>query len=88
MSLELEVLDQLQGGDLPLPVIKSLFADDLTFSRAMLGLLGCGDIRLVTRDGAAVPSWQWRELFAERQGRKDLTALTVQLTDQGGKRIE
>ena len=86
MSLELEVLDQLQGGDLPLPTIRTLFADEESFNRAISGLVRSGDVRLLT-DGFVVPAWRLRELFADSDSHLHRPPLTVQLTDQGGRRI-
>ena len=47
MSLELETLDQLLGGQMPVAVIRLIFPSDERFQQAMLGLLAGGDIELV-----------------------------------------
>lgn len=64
MSPELETLDQLLGGDLPLAVVRQVYPDAGRFARGLGGLLAAGEVRLVTADGAAVPAWQWRVLLA------------------------
>jgi hypothetical protein len=62
VSPELETLDQLLGGDLPLAVIRTVYPDDGGFVRGMAGLLAGGDIPLLA-DGVEVPSWRWREVL-------------------------
>jgi hypothetical protein len=66
---------------LPLATIRSAYADDESFRRGILGLLGSGDI-VLRENGVAVPSWRWNQaLFG------DLAAVVVALTDAGAKRI-
>ena len=83
MSPELETLDQLQGGDLPLAMIAGLYPDYDAFMRGLMGLLTCGDVRLI-HYGAEVPRHEWAAFIADI-GSKDGPILT--LTDQGAKRI-
>jgi hypothetical protein len=83
VSPELETLDQLQGGDLPLAVIRGLFIDQESFMRGIGGLLACGDVKLA-HYGAEVPRHEWASLLAT-VGAKD--GPTVSLTEQGAKRI-
>ena len=87
LSPELETLDQLLGGDLPLSAIRSLYPDDAAFMRGMLGLLNNGDVRLFGSGKPDVPSWHWRELFVQGTILKKLGDYRVDLTDQGAKRI-
>ena len=61
MSLELETLDQLCGGDMPLSVIRQIFADGRHFERAILAMLDDGDVRLL-RNGTVAAPWEWRRL--------------------------
>ena len=49
MSPELETLDQLLGGDLPIAVIRGLFDDDSHFAHAVEAMLCEMEIRLLTR---------------------------------------
>ena len=46
-SSEMETLDQLMGGDMPLKVIRSVFPSAADFSRGIGGLLTNGDVRLL-----------------------------------------
>jgi hypothetical protein len=62
-SAEIETLDQLLGGELPLAVIRQFYSDDAAFIRGILGLLDEGDVRIIAQDKSDVLEWQWRELF-------------------------
>jgi hypothetical protein len=62
MSLELETLDQLLGGDLTPAVVRGLFETDERFVRAVLAMLDAGEFRLYA-SGVEVPSWRWRDIF-------------------------
>jgi hypothetical protein len=87
MTPELETLDQLLGGDLPLRVIRDLYPDADRFKRGVLGLLSCGDVRLLDTDKSEVPAWRWRELFAEGAVVSDLEWLKLSITTQGARRV-
>ena len=52
-ATELETLGQLQGGDLPLATIKSLYDSQDHFFREMNAMLHTGQLRLI-ENGAAV----------------------------------
>ncbi len=84
MSPELETLDQLLGGDLPLPVVLDLFPDAAHAARGLSGLLATGDVRLVTTDGAEVPGWRHGQVLAEPGV---LPGCRVSLTPAGARRI-
>jgi len=86
LSAELETLDQLLGGTLPLKVIRDLYPDDASFARSVHALLRDGDVQLIT-EGAEVPQWQWRELFTEGRILSELPQFRVDLTEQGARRI-
>lgn len=60
---ELETLDQLLGGDMPLTVIAKLYSSPESFRTGIGGLLACGDVLLLEANGNAIPSWRWREVF-------------------------
>ena len=83
MSPELETLDQLQGGDMPLAVIRHVYPDAARFARGLGGLLATGEVRLVAADGTAVPAWRWREVLAA----DPLPDVAVSLTPAGAHRI-
>ena len=65
MSLEIEVLDQLQGGDLPLAVVCGLFPDEAHARRAIGALLAVGAVTLRDGDGQEVRPWQVRVLATQ-----------------------
>ena len=83
ISPELETLDQLQGGDLPVATIRGLYASADAFVKGVSGLLASGDVKLAY-NGAEVPKWQWATLLTAIRP-KDGAFLT--LTAQGAMRI-
>jgi hypothetical protein len=60
-----------------------LYPDEKVFSRGVLGLLSCGDVRLIATGSAEVPRWQWRELFVDGAVTGKLDQLQLEITDQG-----
>ena len=52
MSPELETLDQLEGGNLPLPIVRGIFREESRFVRAIEAMLEAGEVRLLDSDGA------------------------------------
>ena len=84
---ELETLDQLQGGDLPLTVIRSVYPSDERFKQGVFGLLSCGDVCLLEADLTSVPAWRWRELFVEGTVMNELENMRLSITAQGALRI-
>ncbi|HTD21075.1 MAG TPA: hypothetical protein VK738_00310 [Terriglobales bacterium] len=87
LSLELETLDQLLGGDLPLTLIRELYPNAQAFMQGTFGLLSNGDVRLLTIDEAEVPKWRWRELFVNGVVMNELENMKLKITDKGAKRI-
>jgi hypothetical protein len=85
-SSESETLDQLLGGCMPLTLIRELYPDDAAFRRGILGLLRCGDVRLLSTDQAEVPQWRWRELFKGSMV-PTLATFILDITDQGAERV-
>lgn len=85
MSPELETLDQLLGGDLPLQVIRGLYPDAKAFSGGVLALLRNGDVQLLL-DGTEVPRWRWRALFEAGEVNQEMPRLRLTITDQGARR--
>jgi hypothetical protein len=86
-SPELETLDQLLSGDLPLSVIRNLYPDDDAFISGVFGLLNCGDVRLFAAGRPDVPNWYWRELFVQKKILDKLADFQLGLSNQGAKRI-
>ena len=86
MSRELETLDQLLGGGMPLQVVRKLYPDDKSFAVAIHALLRNGDVRLLS-DGTEVPQWRWRELFEAGAVTEEMPRLRLDITDQGASRV-
>jgi hypothetical protein len=82
VSPELETLDQLLGGDLPLPVVRTFFGDGDRFVRAFTAMLEGGELRLVEADGTDVSKWRWREVLNATD-----PSTRVAITKAGTKRI-
>ncbi|HSK44320.1 MAG TPA: hypothetical protein VLA83_10600 [Candidatus Binatia bacterium] len=87
MSPELETLDQLLGGTMPLITIRELYRDDAAFLRGVLGLLTSGDVRLFSEGKPDVPQWHYRALFTDGSILEKLAMFRLDITDQGTQRI-
>ena len=87
LSPELETLDQLLGGDLPLAVICGLFGDDARFAQGILAMLDAGDVRLLAADGVQVPRWQWPEVLGATPGETARAEARLAITQAGVRRI-
>lgn len=87
MSLELEVLDQLEGGDMPLGVLASLFPDETHARQAIAALVAAGDVNLVDAEGAVLVRWQLSELVRQPASWRADTQYRLALTDAGARRI-
>lgn len=86
-SLELEILDQLLGGDLPLNALRDLFPSDARFTQAVHGLLLNGDVQLRDSTRSDLPKWWWQSLFGEQAAMEELSAYRLHITDRGIRRI-
>ena len=62
MTPELEVLDQLVGGDLTLAVIADLFPDQDRCRQAIGAMLKAGEVCILDAQGQALAAWRYREL--------------------------
>ena len=88
MSPELETLDQLLTGPLPLAIIRRVFPDSDAFTRGVLGLLTSGDVRLLENESQnEVPGWRWRELFIDGNVIQMLGNFELHITDQDAGRV-
>jgi hypothetical protein len=85
MSPELETLDQLLGGEMPLLVIRGLYRDDARFVAGLSGMLHAGEVRLVNQDGEEVPGHRWREALADPGV---CASLRVDITEAGARRVQ
>jgi hypothetical protein len=86
MSPELETLDQLMGGDLPLAIVRGFFDDDSRFTRALLAMLDAGEVRLLATDGTELPRWRWRQVLSAAVGETDNTGALLSVTEAGARR--
>jgi dihydroxyacid dehydratase/phosphogluconate dehydratase len=84
---ELETLDQLLGGDLPVTVIAKLYSTPECFRKGILGLLSSGDVVLLDANDNAVPEWRCKEIFTYRFDTEQLDNFRVRVTPQGAKRV-
>jgi len=87
MTPELEVLDQLLGGDLSLGVIASLFRDKDHCRQAIGAMLNSGEVCIVDALGQALPAWRYRELEAAPDTWSEETTYRLSITDVGAKRV-
>ena len=78
---QLETLDQLLGGDMPLSMIRHLFADHSVFEAGIIGLLNDGDVRLLSAY-KEIPRRQWKDALRSRTG-----PCTLSITQQGLERV-
>jgi hypothetical protein len=86
LSPELETLDQLLGGELPLATIRPIYPSTEAFMSGILGLLSSGDVTLFLH-GEAVPHWRWRELFVDGTVIREEDSLKLKITELGSHRI-
>jgi hypothetical protein len=87
MSPELEALDQLQGGDMPLRVVAALFPDEAHTRRAIAAMLAAGDLTVIDAAGAAVALWQVRDLERQPGSWHNDTEFRLAITTAGARRI-
>ena len=85
-SPEMETLDQLQGSDQKLSVIRQVFASDERFVQGIAGLLREGDVVLLIA-GVVVSEWKAQALLRDGNVRSKLGDYTLHLTDQGARKI-
>jgi hypothetical protein len=83
MSPELETLDHLLGGDMPLRLVRGLFPDATSFSNGMMGLLSNSDVRLVSSGGEIIPDWRWRDILTTDVPAEYFDSVSVQITEAG-----
>ncbi len=87
MSPELDTLDQLLGGDMPLSIIRGLFSDGQRFVRSIQAMLTTGEVRLVFPNGSEVPHWNWRAVLAGAATASSPSKVLLSITDVGYNRI-
>jgi hypothetical protein len=87
MTPELEVLDQLVGGDLSLAVIADLFPDQDRCRQAIGAMLKAGEVCILDAQGQALAAWRYRELEDAPDTWSKATAYRLSITDAGAKRV-
>ena len=87
MTPEIEVLDQLEGGDLPLSEVVSLFPNEEDARRAIVAMVAAGELRLLDVKGVALLPWQLRELERQPGPWRADTRHRVSITDAGSHRF-
>jgi hypothetical protein len=88
VSPELDTLDQLQGSNMPLSVVRLVFQDDSRFASSIHEMLLCGDVCLRKKKrGDLIPPWRWRELFSDSAWLGEQSRLLLELTEQGARRV-
>ena len=80
---ELEVLDQLLGGPMPLQVIAGLFPNREHCHRAISAMLKDGQIEILDREGHPLPFWHFREESVLPGFRDRGTGFQAEITEKG-----
>jgi hypothetical protein len=86
-SPELEVLDQLLGGDMTLDVLRLLFWNDGDFGHAIRMMLEDGDVRLIDGEGNVLPDWKHRHVMSDSGSWARGTAYRLSITERGARRV-
>ena len=87
MSLELEVLDQLAGGDMAVTVLRARFKDVTHFERAILALVEAGEIEVLDTSDSIVALWRLQKLSREVAAWWDGDTLRARITHAGARRV-
>jgi hypothetical protein len=82
----METLDQLQGSDQKISVIRQVFESDERFVQGIAGLLREGDVVLLT-EGVVVPEWKVQALLRGGEILSNLGYYVLRLTHQGARKI-
>ena len=81
---ELEIIDQLEGGDLPLSVVCRFFVDDAQARRVLANYVSRGVVVLLERNDA-LPIWRCRELLSGEIPLQQNDSIRVSLTKKGAR---
>lgn len=81
---ELETLDQLCGGPMPLAVIRQLFEGDDRAYRAILAMLHDREVLLFRGDDFEVPDWERDQLLSDP---RRWEGYRLSITDAGARRL-
>ena len=83
---ELDVLDQLQGRDMPLAIMASLFPDMEKAKRSIGAMIRDGEVILLDDAGAIVADWRWAEIEREPDAWLAASEYRLRITDLGAQR--
>jgi hypothetical protein len=83
-ATELETLEQLQGGDLPLATIRSLYESQEHFFRAMTAMLHTGQLRLI-ESGTDVAQYRWQSVLGNPDSQNSI--VRVAITEEGARHL-
>ena len=86
MSPELETLDQLLTGEMPLRIVRRFFADDGSFKTSIYRMVENEDIELRDENGRQITKWQLRELMS-LPGTSAILQKRIAITENGVRRI-
>jgi hypothetical protein len=87
MAPELEVLDQVLGGDLSLDLIAGLFLEPARCRIAVDAMLRAGDVTLLDASGETLPTWTFRKLQHDPAIWVQGTPYRLSITEVGAGRI-
>jgi hypothetical protein len=83
-SPELELIDQLEGGDQSLAVLSRLFSDDTHAKRALANYVNLGVIELL-EEHAVIPTWKSQVMLSANTPLHQYDNIIVSLTAKGAK---
>jgi hypothetical protein len=86
-SPEMEMIDQLTGGDTPLRVFCRIFDDDASLRRTLVCYVSKDVVILKDQDGEFT-KWKSLDLLRTPVPLDTLEQVRVELTDSGGKAFE
>ena len=87
MTPELEVLDQILDGSLPLHAIACLFPDVEHCKRALAAMLEDEQVVLLDPSGNQTPLWRYRELSAQPEPWQEDSGYRLAITDHGAQLV-
>jgi hypothetical protein len=88
-SSEIEILDQLSGGDMPLRILIPLFPSTQHGRIGIGALFDAGEIRVLDAAGQELAKWQRQGLLrlSDAEWTQKAVRLSAGVTDHGLKRL-
>lgn len=87
MKIEMEIIDQLIGSNLPLSMLAGLFGD-LEKAKKVFSIYVCKGIVELQRNGKVMPTWEAELFLATIQNPDSIGAVKVNLTNKGADVFE